>query len=160
MQQGERFIILLRHGIAEDHGADKPEEQRELTDEGHRKMKKIGRGLAELFPKAETIVTSPLRRAVQTAEWVVHAYDSIPLETSPALAPDSDEVRFRELLGGVSTQRAIFVGHEPLLSTFMLTLTGMTGQIELKKGGCYGVRIDANGAGHLEWMLPPRAMKW
>ena len=159
MEQGERFIILLRHGIAEELCEDKPDEQRELTDDGHRKMKKIGRGLAELFPKAESIVTSPLRRAVQSAEWVVHAYD-IPLEISPALAPDSDEARFRELLGSVSAQRAIFVGHEPTLSAFMLALTGMTGVIELKKGGCYGVRIDASGVGHLEWMLPPRAMKW
>jgi phosphohistidine phosphatase len=158
MEEGERFIILMRHGIAEDPGEDKPDEQRELTDEGHRKMKKIGRGLAELFPRVESIVTSPLRRAVQTAEWVVRAY-GIPLETSPSLAPDSDEARFRELLGSVSAQRAIFVGHEPTLSTFMLAITGMSGQIELKKGGCYGVRIDASGAAHLEWILPPRALK-
>jgi hypothetical protein len=41
----------------------------------------------------------------------------------------------------------------------MLALTGMTGEMELKKGGCYGVRIDAGGAGRLEWILRPRAMK-
>ncbi len=41
----------------------------------------------------------------------------------------------------------------------MLALTGLTGQVELRKGGAYGVRIDAGGAGHLEWMLPPRAIR-
>ena len=75
------------------------------------------------------------------------------------MAPDSDAARFRELLDGLSARRAIFVGHEPTLSAFMLALTGMQGEIELKKGGCYGIRIDEAGAGHLEWMLPPRAMR-
>ena len=31
--------------------------------------------------------------------------------------------------------------------------------IELKKGGCYGLRLTADGNAHLEWMLPPRAMR-
>jgi phosphohistidine phosphatase SixA len=68
VEEGERFIILLRHGLAEERGDKKPDDLRELTGEGHRTMKKIGRGRVEIFPKAETIVTSPLRRALQTAE--------------------------------------------------------------------------------------------
>ena len=158
MEKSERFIILLRHGIAEDRDGSKPDVQRELTEDGHRRMKEIARGLAELFPKVETIVSSPLRRAAQTAEWISRAYD-LPVETSDALAPDSDEKRFRKLLDGVTARRAIFVGHEPTLSAFMLALSGMNGDIELKKGGCYGVRIGPDGAAHLEWMLPPRAMR-
>ena len=158
MEKGERFIVLLRHGIAEDRGEGKPDHLRELTGDGHRRMKEIARGLAELFPKAETIVTSPLRRAAQTAEWVSRAYD-LPVETSDALAPDSDEKQFRQLLEAVNARRAVFVGHEPTLSAFMLALTGMSGGVELTKGGCYGVRIGADGAARLEWMLPPRAMR-
>jgi phosphohistidine phosphatase len=151
------FIVLLRHGIAEDKGT-KPDEERELTAVGHKRMKRIARGLARLFPKAEGIITSPLARARQTAEWVSKAYD-LPVEFSNALAPDSDETRFRALIDKLSFDRAILVGHEPTLSAFMLALTGMKGDIELKKGGCYGIRIDAGGAAHLEWMLPPRAMR-
>jgi len=147
------FIVLLRHGIAEDRDGSKPDEERELTEVGHKRMKQIARGLAQLFPKAERIVSSPLVRARQTAEWVSKAYD-LPVEISEALAPDSDAARFRELVDGLSVERAILVGHEPTLSTFMLALTGMKGDIELKKGGCYGIR-DAR----LEWMLPPRAMR-
>lgn len=159
MLEGERFIILLRHGVAEELSEEKPDETRELTSDGHRAMKKIGKGLAEIFPGAETIVTSPLRRAMQSAEWIAHAYDSMPLEISTALAPDTDETRFRELLASVKERRVILVGHEPSLTTCMFALTGMSGTIELKKGGCYGVRIDAEGAGRLQWMLPPRALK-
>ena len=158
MEKGERFIVLLRHGIAGDRDGSKPDEERELTEDGHRRMKEIARGLQELFPKAETIISSPLVRAQQTAKWVSKAYD-LPVETSPALSTDSDADQFRKLVESVTARRAIFVGHEPTLSAFMLALTGMTGEIELKKGGCYGIRLGADGAGRLEWMLPPRAMR-
>jgi len=159
MEQNERFLILLRHGIAEPHGT-RPDAERELTDEGHRRMKAIARGLQLLFPKAQAIVSSPLRRTMQTAEWVARAYrQKIAIETSDALAPDSDEAKFRELVKRVEARRAIFVGHEPTLSAFMLALTGMNGEVELKKGGCYGVRLSPDGAAALEWMLPPRAMR-
>ena len=42
----------------------------------------------------------------------------------------------------------------------MLDLTGMRShsEIELKKGGCYGIRVE-DGAAHLEWMLPPRILR-
>jgi phosphohistidine phosphatase len=152
------FLVLLRHGIAEDRDGTKPDDERELTEVGHKRMKQIGRGLARLFPKVEAIISSPLVRARQTAEWVSKAYD-LPIEFSDALAPDSDEERFRTLVDGLSLQRVILVGHEPTLSAFMRALTGMQGEIELKKGGCYGVRIDDNRAARLEWMLPPRAMR-
>ena len=160
MEDGERFLVLLRHGIAEERSSTKTDDERELTDDGHRRMKEIARGLARLLPKAEAIVSSPLVRARQTAEWVARAYGrSIPIEGAHALAPGSDAARFRELLDGISARRAIFVGHEPTLSEFMLALTGMSGVIELKKGGCYGIRIDAVASAHLEWMLPPRALR-
>lgn len=159
MKEGQRFVILLRHGLAEELTPEKTDAERELTEEGHRKMKKLAKGLYKLFPKAEVIVSSSLRRAVQTAEWISNAYGHAPVEISEALAPDSNETRFRELLDSLTARRAIFIGHEPMLSIFMLTLTAMAGEIELAKGGCYGIRIDADGSARLEWMLPPRAMR-
>lgn len=159
MKEGERFVILMRHGLAEELTSENTDAERELTEEGGRKMKKLAKGLYKLFPKAEVIVSSPLRRAVQTAEWVSKAYGDMPVEITDALAPESNETRFRELLDRVTARRAIFVGHEPMLSIFMLTLAAMAGEIELAKGGCYGVRIQPDGSARLEWMLPPRAMK-
>src|SRR5204863_2969204 len=35
------FIVLLRHGIAEDKSEDKPDAERRLTETGKRRMKKI-----------------------------------------------------------------------------------------------------------------------
>jgi len=151
------FLVLLRHGLAEPKGT-KPDEERELTDTGHRRMKKIARQLAEWFD-CEAIHSSPLVRAMQTAEWVASAYDNrLRIHELASLRPGSNPRELDEFLAGVKEKRIILVGHEPHLSATMLHLTGMSGDIELKKGGCYGIRIE-NGGGALEWMLPPRFLR-
>jgi len=162
MLEGEKFVVLLRHGIAEPHGARADDDARILTATGNRRMKQIGRGLAERFPKAEVIYSSPLIRCVETAEWVEKGYgSSIAVKTYDALKPDGSVEDVRALLAGSEARRIIFVGHEPNLSRTMLGLTKMNsdGAIELKKGGCYGVRLFADGSAQLEWMLPPRVLR-
>src|SRR5258706_14699828 len=133
----EKFIVLLRHGIAEPRGSA-PEETRPLTEEGHAKMKEIGRGLHALFPKAEAIITSPLTRCMQTAEWVVKAYPNLPLVTSDLLRPEAGGRSLRKLIDATTVGRFIVVGHEPNLTEGMLDVTKMhiEDDLELKKGGC------------------------
>jgi phosphohistidine phosphatase len=155
----EKFIIFLRHGIAEPRGTV-PEETRPLTREGHRRMKEIGRGLAAIFPKAEAIITSPLSRAEQTAEWVSKGYGrKVQTVSSEALRPETSVEAIRNLIDAVSLERFILVGHEPTLTSGMLFLTKMTGSLELKKGGCYGVRLGEDGTASLEWILPPKLLR-
>jgi phosphohistidine phosphatase len=162
VESQEKFIVLLRHGIAEPHGAREDDDARILTKTGNRRMKQIGRGLAKIFPKAEVIYSSPLIRCVETAEWVEKAYGSSALmKTTDALKPEATIDEFRALLAGIKARSFICVGHEPHLSTTMLAITGLQSDsaIELKKGGCYGLRIDTDGTAHLDWMLPPRATR-
>lgn len=149
----EKFVVLLRHGEAEPHGS-KPDELRELTEEGHKEMKAVARGLREIFPKAERIISSPLVRAVQTAEWVSRAFE-LEIETSDALRPGAS---FQKLVAETDAKRFILVGHEPTLTNGMLALTGVSGFFELKKAGCYGVRI-IDGEGQLEWIVPPKVVR-
>ncbi len=157
----EKFVVLLRHGIAEPHGARADDDARILTGTGNRRMKQIGRGLENRFPKAEVIYSSPLIRCVETAEWVEKAYESITFRTSDALKPDATVDDFRALVDSSAERRIICVGHEPNLSKTMLAVTKMSsdGEIELKKGGCYGIRLFNNGTAQLEWMLPPRVLR-
>ncbi len=72
----DRVVVLLRHGIAEEPTAGKPDEERALTPEGHARMMKLAGGLERAFPKAQIIYSSPLVRATQTAQWVSKAYRS------------------------------------------------------------------------------------
>jgi phosphohistidine phosphatase SixA len=157
----ERFLVLFRHGIAEpQEAASKPDAERSLTKEGTERMKEIGRGLAALFPKADAIFTSPLVRAVQTALWISKGYgERITVQTTNALVPGASPAELREFLAGTRERRIILVGHEPNLSTNCVDLTGLSGRLELKKGGCYGIRIDDEGNASLEWMLPPKVLR-
>ncbi len=157
----ERFVVLLRHGIAEDPSPDKKDEDRGLTAEGHTRMKEIARGLERALPKAQVIYSSPLLRAVQTALWVSKGYKSrVNINTSDALAPGATTKQFMELLRSIEERRVIFVGHEPALSTNMAALVGIErANVELKKGGCYGVRIAPDGTATLEWLLSPRVLR-
>ena len=149
-----KFLILLRHGIAEDATPEKNDLDRELTPKGRRRMEAIAAGLARVFPEAEAIYSSPAVRAIQTAQPVAKAY-GLKIEKSDALAPG---VSPRELVDQVSVDFAIFVGHEPTLSALMQDLTDTRGQFELKKGGCYGIAFEG-GSPRLEWMLSPRVLR-
>ena len=158
---GERFVVLLRHGIAEEAAPGQSDEDRELTAEGAMKMNDIARGLHELLPKVRVVYASPLVRAVQTAQRLQKRYGKkLALATTDALRPGTDPSEAMEIVRSSSDRRIILVGHEPHLTTTMLTWTGMR-EVEgltLKKGGCYGIRISGSDIA-LEWMLPPRVLR-
>lgn len=155
----ERFIVLLRHGIAEDPSPGKKDEDRGLTAEGHARMKRIARGLENVLPKAQAIYASPLLRAVQTALWVSKGYRSrTNVTTSDALVPSATTKQFLALVKSIQERRAVIVGHEPVLTAGLQALTGVEG-VELKKGGCYGIRLRSDGTATLEWVLPPRILR-
>jgi phosphohistidine phosphatase len=157
----DRFLVLLRHGIAEEKG-EKPDAERSLTPEGHARMKQIALGLERVFPKAQAIYSSPLLRAVQTALWVSKAYRSrIKVTNSDALAPDAGHQAFLAFIESIEERRIVLVGHEPSLTTNVLELVGLRegAAIDLKKGGCYGVRLKGDGGRALEWLLSPRVLR-
>jgi phosphohistidine phosphatase len=159
--QKERYIVLLRHGIAEERTAAKPDEERGLTSEGHARMKQIARGLERAFPRAQAIYASPLVRAMQTALWVAKAYRSrVKVQTTDALVPGAGPAALDALLGQIPQRRIIVVGHEPNLTSNLVALIKARpgAAFELKKGGCYCVCLRPGGA-VLEWMLSPRLLR-
>ena len=125
-------------------------------------MKKIARGLASALPKAEAIYSSPLLRAVQTSLWVSKGYRSrVTVTTTDALAPGASTKDFLAFISTIRQRRAVIVGHEPTLTTGLRALVHLDAwdRIELKKGGCFGVRILSDGTASWEWMLPPRMLR-
>ena len=161
-EQRERFVVLLRHGIAEDPIDGRTDEERALTSEGHARMKQITKGLERAFPKALAIYSSPLLRATQTALWVSKGYRSrVKVNTVEALRPAATTAEFRDFINGLEERRVIIVGHEPNLSTNMMALIGLQSRrsVELQKGGGYGVRLRGDGTAVLEWLLSPRILR-
>lgn len=150
------FAILLRHGIAFPKGS-MPEESRGLTDIGHKRMKSIARGLVQIRPKVNVIYSSPLLRCLETAQYISDRY-ALGFTVADELRPDAAPKELDSLLERTSGRIVVCVGHEPTLTAMMLRLTKMKGSLELKKGGCYGIRIDHDRA-RLEWMLSPRVLR-
>lgn len=157
-----RFVVLFRHGLAEVHAVAKPDGDRSLTAEGHAKTKSAARGMEALFPEADTIFSSPLLRAMQTALWLTKAYkDKLKIQVTDTLLPSADPERLAELIASQDGRNIIVVGHEPHLTDSFATFVGVSSSLraDLKKAGCIGIRLDESGRGTLEWMLAPRMLR-
>ena len=141
-------ILIIRHGIAEDQESfgktSQDDALRPLTKEGRKKMRKAARGLARIVPKVDVIASSPLVRAVQTAELVSQAFDGTRVVQIAALSPRKPPAQLLEWLQAHPPDATVaLVGHEPHLSTFCCwLLTGLQESfLVLKKGGA--VMIEA-----------------
>jgi phosphohistidine phosphatase len=113
------LVYLCRH--AEAAGGD-PDELRELTGEGRRQARALGERLAGLAEPPVVVLTSPLRRARQTAEAIAHATGAA-LRLEPRLQPGATLDDLREALAG-DERPAATVGHQPDCSEITLALTG------------------------------------
>ena len=61
-------LYFLRHGEADWPGWTKPDDERPLTDFGKKEARQVAKFLNRLKVKPDLIVSSPLPRALQTAE--------------------------------------------------------------------------------------------
>ena len=161
-------LLLVRHGIAADRDASEwaDDAGRPLTEEGIARFRKAAKGLGSLVPKVDALLTSPLIRAVQTAN-ILHEVLGWPgprerQELEPGTSP-------KELAGTLTAfagaEAVALVGHEPDLSelaSYLLTGDGDAVAIELKKGGVISLGIDGApepGRAVFYWAIPPRALR-
>jgi phosphohistidine phosphatase len=155
-------IYILRHGIAEDTAPGGSDAERRLTDEGRDKLRRVLRRARAAGVAPQLILTSPLVRAVQTAEIAAEILDyEGELVQTRALVPEGtpqgvwSEVRSRR-----GQDSVLLAGHEPLLSQVVAYFLGSPAlRVEMKKGAL--VRIDMEGSrpepkGVLLWMLTPK----
>ncbi len=120
-------IILLRHGDAEpDSGSGDAE--RPLTDRGRDQAAAAGRALAELGLIPEVCLTSPKKRALQTAVLACEGLGLTPVIEEALAGPDH---RAEILASGWAS--VLLVGHEPMMSAQTARLTGAN--VKFRKGG-------------------------
>src|SRR5260221_2811702 len=132
-------LYLLRHAIAVPSGTSGyPNDDRPLTDEGIRKMKKTAEGIAANVPTIALIVSSPLKRAMGTASIVARALNyKRKIQVSKLLLPAADPQSLIEGLSEFEDEESVmFVGHNPHLEDLAAALLGaQASMIILKKGG-------------------------
>jgi phosphohistidine phosphatase len=129
-------------------------------------MRESARGLRRMLPELESIWTSPLLRARQTAEIVAAAYGETPITESAALAPGAGPEAVAAALREQPAPRGALalVGHEPDLSQLSSWLCAGVSRsvLEFKKGAACLLALD-QGVGvaraRLCWALPPRALR-
>ena len=159
------IIYFLRHGSAGQSRTNPAQDaKRPLDKEGIEQCGYMGRALASLDVQVDIIISSPLKRATQTASLIANeiGHDG-KLLFSPALDKDADKEMFRQLLESHAKQDAIMlVGHNPNLSQFLsLIISGGADDrgIQLKK--CAVARVDWSGRkpAILNWCLSPKVVR-
>jgi phosphohistidine phosphatase len=161
-------LLVIRHAIAADREewakTGRPDGERPLTEEGRARMEESARALQRLVPKLDLLATSPLARAVQTADVVRAAYDDLDVVDAPPLAHGGALDEVRAWLAARPESRIAIVGHEPdlgqLVSWFLLGDPGAG--IGLKKGGACLLRFAGPpdpGTAELKWFLPPKVLR-
>jgi phosphohistidine phosphatase len=158
-------IYILRHGIAEDAKGGMADADRALTDEGKQKLREVMRAARGAKVRPSLILTSPLRRAVETAEIAAAVLEFRDrLIQTEALAPESTpENVWREMRKHKDAGALLLAGHEPLLSHVIAYLLGCPlMQVDLKKGALARIDIDqlaGEPRGTLKWLLIPKLVE-
>lgn len=159
----------MRHGeavknIRSDSAAS--DANRPLTLSGKKEIEELSYSIKKLNIKFSNILSSPLRRAHQTAFIVSKIFNITErLEDWDELKPEAGK---QTLIGRLSKLKQdssiLLVGHEPILSTLIseIAFGNPNGNLVLKKGGLARLRILSNFpqmSGELRWLLTPRLIR-
>ena len=160
-------VYLMRHGIAIDRGDPDcpPETERYLTPKGIDRTRSAAYGLRALKIRPKTLLTSPLVRAVQTAEIVCDVLNLDPkrLKAMDALKPEAKPARLAEELGQFGDDQDVMCfGHAPQLDDFIaLAVRAPSPCTELRKAGvaCLEIASLSPLRASLLWLATPRLLR-
>jgi phosphohistidine phosphatase len=150
------ILYFLRHGKAGQPRA-KSDDARELTARGRAELAAAAPLWRRLNLRPDVVISSPLPRALQTAELLCDAIGGSPV-TDDRLRPGAGWGDLaRAMAAHPDARRVMFVGHEPDLSAAIVDLTGAA-SVRMRKGGLaclefYGV--PEPGGGEIAWLIDP-----
>ncbi|MHB1022858.1 MAG: SixA phosphatase family protein [Acidobacteriaceae bacterium] len=161
-------IYLLRHASAGTRRSNPVlDAKRPLDKEGKQLCIQLAQVLSALNVQFDLVVSSPLKRSLQTAALVGTelGYEAKIL-ISKALAPEGTVADFHKLIETCgSYENVLVVGHNPNLSTFLGSLivpsNGVQGHpatLRLRKGSIARVNCERRPAS-LQWLLDPRVVR-
>lgn len=159
-------LFILRHASA---GTRRPnpllDVKRPLDKDGKRHCLHLAHVLNALNIQFDLIVSSNLKRSLQTASLVGNemGYES-PIQISKALAPEAGLRDFQHLLHECrDRENVLLVGHNPNINTFLGSLlvpasSHATAQVRLRKGSLARLSLT-RGPATLQWLLDPRTVR-
>jgi phosphohistidine phosphatase len=162
-------LFVLRHASAGTSRVNPILDlKRPLDKDGKRHCLHLGLILNAMKLNFDLIVSSPLKRSLQTAQLVgtETGYESKIL-ISNGLAPSATLSQFQRLLRECAHyENLLVVGHNPNLTTFLGSLIGPTAptseidiaRVRLRKGSLARLSLQ-RGPATLQWMLDPRTVR-
>jgi phosphohistidine phosphatase len=159
-------LYLVRHAIAETGSLTTEDSERGLTEAGKTKMARAAQGLRKMKVRPDVILTSPLRRAHETAQILAAEMPGADIEVLAELAPGAKPASVVAALRPYSARKALaLVGHQPDLSylaSFLLTGSQTRLDMDFKKGAvaCFQAEFSEDPA-HctLEWFVTPKLLR-
>jgi phosphohistidine phosphatase len=165
-------LFILRHASAGVRRTNPLlDRKRPLDKDGKRHCLQLAEVLNAMKISFDLIVSSPLKRCLQTASLVgtETGYEAKIL-SSAALAPDASLPQFQNLLSECSGyENLLLVGHNPNLTVFVASLVaqapsvppleaGARPPIRLRKGSLARLSYS-RGPATLQWLLDPRTVR-
>lgn len=176
-------LYVMRHGPAQDDSPSGRDADRALTPSGRERVAAVAKSLAAEGEAPFSILSSPLVRAVETAEIVAevtHLSRRAREDKKAQRAGATGEIEIRRELGmgteklallaelvRAGRKRVMIVGHEPDLSMLVMSLVGKELEAGMGKAMVVGVKLtpDPRVAGlefrsTLRFVLEPKTLTW
>lgn len=164
-------LFILRHGLAANPGEDGlpkdlPDADRPLTAKGKQKLWRTTEAMQAMEIKFDVVVSSPLLRAMQTAQIVTEAMAlRKKLVLTDNLAPGGSPKSLVEQINALDARakNILLVGHEPYLSKLIALLCAgnTSAALDLKKGGLAKLELQKlryARCATLAWLLTPKQL--
>ena len=155
-------LYLVCHGDAVESSSAWPQDDdRPLTPEGIAKFRQVVDALQTLNLTIDVILTSPAKRARQSAELLaVGLSQQPPIQILESLAPGGSYEMFLKDLGSQERRRHLAcVGHQRALGRLAAQLAGIRHRLRFEHGAVCRVDLDVRGPGHLVWFAPPSILR-
>jgi phosphohistidine phosphatase SixA len=157
-------LIFLRHGLAEGHFSFDQERdfERELKSDGIKRLHKTFKLFRKIEDNIDVIFSSPLARAVQTAEIFWSYYKESDLELMSDLDILDDPLHLVEYISFLPSDGCYaFIGHDPHITKVIAALLALHPEhdfMSIKKGGICILEGGMWKGFTMELLLRPKVM--
>jgi phosphohistidine phosphatase len=153
-------LLLLRHADANTDAAS--DDARRLSEKGEGQAKKVARFIEANELELGLILSSPVRRAHETAQIVAEHLGVELITVRWAACGMTPETAIDELRAYAKFDRVVLVGHEPDFSQLAAHVLGLRdpAQLRIRKASLTFLELTAfaPGAARLQWSVPCRFM--
>ena len=154
-------LVMIRHGQADEQKDGQPDAGRRLTAEGRQKLAENLAGYRHCISEGAGLLiwTSPLIRAVQTAEIIAEALQIGKIRQAASIGAGDFESFAMDLRDAADASCLVIVGHEPHLGIWSQLISGIW--LPYRKGAAAGFNLTALApvSGELLWFAQPRILR-